>query len=235
MTKKILVSTLIFISCTAVFTLVFFPYSKVLEYYANKAASNAGITLTAKTINAGVFGADLNNVKLNEFHADSINLIYSPLSVITRNVGAKVISDIVTGEVTLKGNNINLKTLLSTDKIPQVAASGLKGDIILNLALADLSGEGTIASPKLTIPTDMGPINIENITGDLTIDKMNMITINNLKSTGSTVIDLRGNIRVNRKNAGKSAIAITGTISVAGMTKRLSITGPALEPKIILN
>lgn len=234
MIKQALIGTGIFIICIIAFTSLFFPYSKVLEYYAGKAAADAGITLTVGSVDANAFGAELRSVQLNDFKADSLDLSYSPFSIITRSIGAKLISDIATGEVELKGSTINLKTLLTTDKIPQIAESGLKGDIILNLTLTDMKGGGTIASPALTIPTDMGPVTLENLSGEIAVDKQ-LISITNLKSTGTAALDLRGNIRINQSNAGRSVLAFAGTISVAGMTQNIAITGTALNPRIIVN
>jgi hypothetical protein len=234
MIKKILINAAIFLGCTIVFLIVFFPYAKVLEYYANIAAAKAHISLSIGSTEAGAFGADLSDIKIGDFAADSLELRYSPFSVLTRSISAKLDSEIATGEASHKGGEVSIKTMLELDKIPQVAESGLGGEVILNLAMKDWRGTGTIAAPKLTIPSDFGPVTFNNITGNLAIEKQ-MITVSSLTSEGTAKINLNGNIRINQVNANRSVIALAGTVSVAGMNKRITITGQVMNPKITVN
>ncbi|MGE4496880.1 MAG: hypothetical protein AB7E48_03295 [Deferribacterales bacterium] len=234
MIKKILINTAIFLGCSAVFTLFFFPYGKVLEYYAETAAAKANVSLSIGKTEAGPFGAELSSIKLSEFTADKLELSYSPLSVITRSAAARIESEIVTAEADHKGGEISAKALIELDKIPQIAESGLGGEVGFSISVKDWKGKGTVSSPRLTIPSDLGPVTFNDITGDILIEKQ-MIGITNLQSQGAAKINLNGNIRINQVNAGKSVLALTGTVGVAGMNKKITITGTVLEPRITLN
>ncbi|QAR34252.1 hypothetical protein EP073_12805 [Geovibrio thiophilus] len=234
MIRNILINAAIFIGCTVIFLLMFFPYGKVLEFYAEKAAAKANVTLSIGTTDAGPFGAELTSIKISEFTADKLELGYTPLSAVTHAVSAKISSEIVTGEASHKGGELKLKALIELDKIPQITEIGLGGEVALDVEVTDGKGKGKISAPKLTIPSELGPITFNDITGDLLIEKQ-MIGVSNLTSQGAAKINLNGNIRINQVNAGKSVIALTGTAGVAGMNKRITITGTVLEPRISVN
>ncbi|WP_265822003.1 hypothetical protein [Geovibrio ferrireducens] len=234
MIRNILINAAIFVGCSVLFLFVFFPYAKVLEFYAEKAAAKANVTLSIGSADAGPFGAELASIKLSEFTADKLVLGYTPLSVLTHSVSAKINSEIITGEASHSGGEVKAKAMIELDKIPQITESGMGGEVAFDLAVKDWKGAGKISAPKLIIPSELGPITFNDVTGDLLIEKQ-MIGISNLTSQGAAKIKLNGNIRINQVNAGKSVIALTGTLGVAGMNKRITITGTVMEPRITVN
>lgn len=231
MKKKILINCLVFVLALVFFTFLLFPYSKVTEYYVLKAASNAGININIGTTKASIFGAEFLNVTIDDQKANKIQIGYSPLSIFTKSFFAKVESKAVTGTGSFKKGETKMDMLLSLAEFPEARKIGVDGDVALSLNLVGEKGNGNIRSSRLVIPTDFGSIPLTNLAGNLLIEK-NIVVVSELKSDGTTKLNLKGNLRINKQNIEKSLISLAGTLDVAGMEKEIAIVGALGSPQI---
>lgn len=235
--KKVIISILLLIFSTIIFSWIFFPYQSVFSHYSEKVIVDYKLPISYSGIEADRGNALFHDVSLlgrMPFDIGDIKFSYSLMTLFTRSIAAEIDGEILKGEVDLSLTNITFT--IQTD-LGKLNISGkddlLKGDIFLNgkIDLSNNEGNFDVTSDKLIVKSDMGPITLHELKGNA-VYANKILTISDLSSTGKTKISVKGKIYINTRNIGASRLQLTGKLDFSGLKQNINISGTINKPRV---
>ena len=214
---------------------IFFPFDKITEYYINQAIKTNNIDLTYKKISSSFFETKIEDVNFTGIIFNSIELSYNPLFYpFNKKIYITVKAREVNGKINITGKNLSFKTNLELSLLKKfnktLNAKGLLS-ISGNVNISKFTGKFKINSKNILYKDKQwGNMSFKNVEGIAFLQHMTL-KIKQLSSQ-DIPLNIKGNIKINRKDFLKSRLNLKGTLTFAGTKNNFKIKGTLTSPRV---
>lgn len=235
MIKKITYGSIVFIVSFIIFTWLMLPYEQFAESMISRAIADSGANISYSELKSGPFSTKISGIEAETMPIGDVTLSYSPLSMITRSAGLKFEGSI-NGEGKISSKELNFLTTINPSLVnSQIELAELEGELRVE-GRVPFQGEPALFaanSDKITVTTPLGPLAFEKVSSIVSVKGSN-IDLKSLKSDDSMKLNLKGAVRLNKRNIDRSSANISGTFSLMGSEKKLTLVGRLsnLKPSI---
>lgn len=232
--KKVISSSVAFMVATIVALMVFMPYNKIASKYIDDLIKSRKLDLVYESLDIGLFGASVKNIRTGPIKVSSVNASYNPIGLIFKRVKFNADSPLFNLNGSLKGDNLNAEIKGSLAGIGKLIGYDASGSFNSNVNYNIVGGTGDldISSGALSFKHPLMTIETDSLNASANL-KGNLLTIDNVSATGKTTLAGSGTINLNTKKIEQSNLDIAGKAGIMGMSMDFKLTGPITAPRFV--
>ncbi len=231
--KKLILTFIVFFVSFCFFTLIFFPYTRVVNYFIHNFSQKNKIKINYEYLNSNFFNTKIKKLTINNFQINTLTINHNIFKFPFNGITIIGKSNGLLGKIKIIKKNLYLVGFLDLSLFKNYINKNVNGKINFNgeINLNILKGDINLQSPQIIyIDKKLGKVYFKNLKGDLFIEK-SKILVKKLYSK-DLPFQINGYISLNFYHLENSRLNLNGEVKIAGMVQNFKIRGSISNPRI---